>query len=99
MSVGPQLCNRITGSLTWLHSFDFAPVYIDVAKAYESVEKWAAPKRAEFDRAFWVMGPKYKPEPKGLLLVVAPFNLPIFLTLSPLVRVFAPSLLDPSYMR
>ncbi|KAI1783576.1 NAD-aldehyde dehydrogenase [Ganoderma leucocontextum] len=66
--------------------FDFAPVYLDVAKAYNAVEKWAAPKKAEFDLSFWAMGPKYRCEPKGVVLIISPFNGPVVLTLSPLVR-------------
>ena len=64
---------------------DLAPVYIDVAKAYNSVEKWAAEQKAEFDLSFWAMGPKYRHEPKGVVLIIAPFNGPVVLTMSPLV--------------
>ena len=60
-------------------------VYIDVRKAYDRVEKWAAPQKAEFDISFWIMGPKVTSEPKGVVLIIAPFNGPIVLTLSPLV--------------
>nr|VWO99665.1 Probable 3-oxoacyl-[acyl-carrier-protein] reductase oxidoreductase (EC [Ganoderma boninense] len=69
--------------------FDFAPVYLDVAKAYNGVEKWAAPKKAEFDLSFWAMGPKYRHEPKGVVLIISPFNGPVVLTLSPLVGAIA----------
>ncbi|KAM5536907.1 hypothetical protein V8D89_009454 [Ganoderma adspersum] len=69
--------------------FDFAPVYLDVAKAYNGVDKWAAPKKAEFDLSFWAMGPKYRHEPKGVVLVISPFNGPVVLTLSPLVGAIA----------
>ncbi len=60
-------------------------MYLDVAKAYNSVDKWAAPKKAEFDLSFWAMGPKYRCEPKGVVLIISPFNGPVVLTLSPLV--------------
>ena len=68
-------------------SLDFSPVYIDVAKAYNSLNKWTANKKAEFDFRFWAMGPKYRHEAKGVALIIAPFNGPIVMTMSPLVCV------------
>ncbi len=67
-------------------SIDFSPVYMDVAKAYGSLGKWTAPKKAEFDFRFWAMGPKYRHESKGVVLIIAPFNGPVVMTISPLVR-------------
>ncbi|PIL34991.1 hypothetical protein GSI_02778 [Ganoderma sinense ZZ0214-1] len=68
---------------------EFAQVYNDVAKAYSSVDKWAAPTRAEFDLGVWAMSPKYTAEPKGVVLIISPFNCPIMLSLSPLVGAIA----------
>ncbi|TBU47713.1 NAD-dependent aldehyde dehydrogenase [Dichomitus squalens] len=68
---------------------DLSPVYIDVAKAYNSVERWAAEQKAEFDLSFWAMGPKYRHEPKGVVLIIAPFNGPVVLTMSPIVGAIA----------
>ncbi|KAI1782099.1 Aldehyde/histidinol dehydrogenase [Ganoderma leucocontextum] len=68
---------------------EFAQVYLDVAKAYSSVNKWAAPKRAEFDLSWWFMGPKHRAEPKGVVLIISPFNCPVMLALSPLVGAIA----------
>ena len=68
-----------------MSSFNFAPVYLDIVKMYNSVEKWAAPRKAEFNLSFWVMGPKYRCELKSVVLIILPFNGPVVLTLSPLV--------------
>ncbi|KAM5546248.1 hypothetical protein V8D89_000374 [Ganoderma adspersum] len=68
---------------------DFSPVYIDVAKAYNSLAKWTAPKKAEFDFRFWAMGPKYRHEAKGVALIIAPFNGPVVMTMSPLIGAIA----------
>ncbi|KAI0649661.1 NAD-dependent aldehyde dehydrogenase [Trametes meyenii] len=69
--------------------FDFAGVYIDVKTSYENVEKWTKWRRAEFNLNFFPMGPKMHAEPKGVVLVVAPFNFPVYLILSPLVGAIA----------
>ncbi|KAI1784926.1 NAD-dependent aldehyde dehydrogenase [Ganoderma leucocontextum] len=68
---------------------DFSPVYIDVAKAYGSLGKWTATKKAEFDFRFWAMGPKYRHEAKGVVLIIAPFNGPVVMTMSPLIGAIA----------
>ncbi|KAI0767700.1 NAD-dependent aldehyde dehydrogenase [Fomes fomentarius] len=68
---------------------DLAGVYIDVRIAYDSVEKWAATQNAEFNLSFWAMSPKIRSEPKGTVLIIAPFNGPIIMTISPLVGAIA----------
>ena len=81
-------------------SLDFTQVYLDVAKAYNSVHKWAAPQRAEFDFSWWFMGPSHTSEPKGVVLIISPFNCPVMLAMSPLVRhshLFLP--IDPTPSR
>ena len=67
-------------------SFDFGPVYNEVRGSYDNLEKWARPQNIDFNISWFAMGPKMQLEPKGVVLIIAPFNLPILLTLSPLVR-------------
>ncbi|KAI0819376.1 NAD-aldehyde dehydrogenase [Trametes gibbosa] len=69
--------------------FDFSPVYGEVRMAYENVEKWVKTYRADFNLNFFAMGPKMRAEPKGTVLIIAPFNFPVFLVLSPLVGAIA----------
>ncbi|KAI0819375.1 NAD-dependent aldehyde dehydrogenase [Trametes gibbosa] len=68
---------------------DCTPVYMDVRSAYDNVEKWAKAHRTDFNINFFAMSPKIKAEPKGVVLMVAPFNFPVFLILSPLVSAIA----------
>lgn len=65
-------------------SFDFTASYIDLRYVYDNVEKWAAPQKAETTLSFYPMKPQTKAEPKGTVLIIAPFNFPVFLTMGPL---------------
>ncbi|KAI0634451.1 aldehyde dehydrogenase [Trametes polyzona] len=69
--------------------FDFSVVYAEVRMAYENVEKWAGAQKPAFDLHFFAMRPRMRAEPKGAVLVISPFNFPVFLTLSPLVGAIA----------
>ncbi|CDO77357.1 hypothetical protein BN946_scf184787.g6 [Trametes cinnabarina] len=68
---------------------DFAAVYIDVRLMYDNVEKWTKPRRVAFNLNFAAMNPRVHAEPKGVVLVIAPYNVPIFLSMSPLVGAIA----------
>ena len=57
--------------------------------AYDNVADWASSKRAPFDLSFRAMAPRVQSEPKGVVLIIGPFNGPIFLLLSPLVGALA----------
>ncbi|OBZ72483.1 Aldehyde dehydrogenase, dimeric NADP-preferring [Grifola frondosa] len=81
--------------------FDFSPVLNEVRLAYDNVEKWAKQQSAPFSLSWFVMSPKLKAEPKGVILIIAPFNFPLFLLLNPLVTAIAAGnavLLKPSEM-
>ncbi|KAI0749987.1 aldehyde dehydrogenase [Daedaleopsis nitida] len=69
--------------------FDFGPVYKEVRIAYDNVEKWTKPVNVEFNLSWFAMGPKMKAEPKGVVLIVPAFNLPLFLSMIPLAGVLA----------
>lgn len=58
--------------------------------AYDNVEKWTKPQKAEFSLNFFAMSPKLRAESKGTILIIGPFNVPVFTILSPLVS-FDPS--------
>ncbi|KAI9070308.1 aldehyde dehydrogenase [Trametes sanguinea] len=68
---------------------DFAAVYIDVKLMYDNVEKWTKSRRVGFNLNFAPMNPRVKAEPKGVVLAIAPFNVPIFVLMSPLVGAIA----------
>ncbi|OSC99247.1 NAD-dependent aldehyde dehydrogenase [Trametes coccinea BRFM310] len=68
---------------------DLAGAYIEVRSAYDNVEQWTKIQKADFNLNFFAMSPKLKAEPKGVVLLIAPFNLPTFLVFSPLVSMIA----------
>ncbi|OJT05215.1 Aldehyde dehydrogenase family 3 member B1 [Trametes pubescens] len=68
---------------------DFTATYMDVRSSYDNVEKWSKPQKTDFNFNFFAMSPKTKAEPKGVVLLVAPFNFPVFLVFSPLVSAIA----------
>lgn len=53
--------------------------------AYDNVGKWAQTERAPFNLADLFMQPKVRKEPKGTVLIIFPFNFPLFLGVVPLV--------------
>lgn len=61
-------------------------LYMDIRDAYDNAEDWSKSQKPPFNLNFFVMRPKLKAEPKGVVLIIGAFNLPLFLTLSPLVR-------------
>ncbi|KAH9903141.1 NAD-dependent aldehyde dehydrogenase [Cubamyces lactineus] len=69
--------------------FDMTAVYMDVRLAYDNVEQWAKPQKADFNVNFFAMSPKLQAEPRGVVLLVAPFNLPTLVIFSPLVSMIA----------
>ncbi|OJT15103.1 Beta-apo-4'-carotenal oxygenase [Trametes pubescens] len=68
---------------------DFGTVYNDLKQAYDNIEKWVKPKSPGFNPKFFVMSPSYAPQPKGVALLIAPFNFPMFLLIGPLVGAIA----------
>ncbi|KAJ3558601.1 hypothetical protein NM688_g822 [Phlebia brevispora] len=50
--------------------------------AYDNVEKWAKPERTPWDFNWFAMKPTIRKEPKGVVLLISPFNFPLFLGLA-----------------
>jgi aldehyde dehydrogenase (NAD+) len=50
---------------------------------YDNVEKWAKPESPPFSLNFTPMRPVIRKEAKGVVLIISPFNYPLWLTLSP----------------
>jgi acyl-CoA reductase-like NAD-dependent aldehyde dehydrogenase len=53
---------------------------------YSYVEKWAKPERPPLSFNYTPMRPIIRKEAKGVVLIVVPFNYPLWLCLPPLVR-------------
>ena len=66
---------------------DFGPTYAEVKVAYNNVAKWAKPQGIPFSINWFAMNPQVTAEPKGAVLIISPFNFPIFLLLTPLVSI------------
>ncbi|EPS94633.1 hypothetical protein FOMPIDRAFT_1026135 [Fomitopsis schrenkii] len=62
---------------------------IEVKEAYDKVEKWAAPDSAPFSWLWFAMSPHVRNEPKGVVLLISPFNYPIYLLVSPFAAAIA----------
>jgi len=61
----------------------------EAVEAYKSVHKWTKPEYPPFDMTYGPMRPKVRKEPKGVVLIMGPFNFPIFCTFGPLAGAIA----------
>jgi aldehyde dehydrogenase (NAD+) len=57
------------------------PTISDIKNAYNNVEKWAKPEKAPFSLNFVAMRPVVFKEAKGAVLIISPFNYPLWLSL------------------
>ena len=58
----------------------------ECADAVSNIYKWTKTTKPPFDLTWTPLNPSIRREPKGVVLIIAPFNYPLFLTVSPLVR-------------
>ena len=65
------------------------PTIGEVVTAYHSVRRWAATEKAAFSATWFPMNPAVRKEPKGVVLIVAPFNYPVLLLLGPMASAIA----------
>ncbi|CAE6386069.1 hypothetical protein BN14_00968 [Rhizoctonia solani AG-1 IB] len=65
------------------------PLIKESIEVYKSVEKWAQPDKAPFSLNFAAMKPVVRKEPKGVVLIISPFNYPVWLALGPLIGAIA----------
>ncbi|KAI9001464.1 aldehyde dehydrogenase [Trametes punicea] len=63
---------------------EFTPTYSEVEMSYENIEKWTKPQSIPFSLNWFPMRPRYQAEPKGVVLIIAPFNFPLYLLLGPM---------------
>jgi len=78
---------------------DINPTIGDVKHAWANVEKWAKPEKPPFSMTFSAMRPVIYKEAKGVVLIISPFNYPVWLSLPILAGAIAagcPTLLKPS---
>ncbi|THH14250.1 hypothetical protein EW146_g6054 [Bondarzewia mesenterica] len=61
----------------------------DAKVAYDNVTKWSKTERASWSFNWFLMKPTLRKEPKGVVLIISPFNYPIWLSLGPLAGAIA----------
>jgi acyl-CoA reductase-like NAD-dependent aldehyde dehydrogenase len=78
-----------TGTITltcgYVFRMELNALIKDIKDAHDNVEKWAKTERAPFSLDSSFMNPVIRKDPKGVVLIISPFNYPVFLALSPLV--------------
>ncbi|KAH9934346.1 NAD-aldehyde dehydrogenase [Fomitopsis serialis] len=68
---------------------EWSGTLLEIKDAYDSVEKWSAPQKSPFSLLWFSLSPVTRKEPKGVVLIISPFNYPFFLTLTPLAAAIA----------
>ncbi|KAG6829108.1 hypothetical protein H0H92_005650 [Tricholoma furcatifolium] len=71
------------------HFLEINASIAEAKEAYSNVEKWAKPEKPGFSINFSPMRPVIYKEPKGVVLVISPFNYPLWLTVGPLAAALA----------
>ncbi|PVG01130.1 aldehyde dehydrogenase [Serendipita vermifera] len=61
----------------------------EAINAFQNVDKWAKDIKASTLPTYIPMKPRIKPTPKGVVLIISPFNYPYLLTFTPLVGALA----------
>lgn len=67
-------------------SLEIGASITEARTAWSGVDKWAKPERPPFSINATPMRPVVYKEPKGVVLIISPFNYPMWLCISPLVR-------------
>jgi aldehyde dehydrogenase (NAD+) len=73
---------------------EIGAVLDEIMQAYNGAAKWAKTESAPFSINFAAMKPVIRKEPKGTVLIISPFNFPLYLSLLPVVRIFIRDALD-----
>ncbi|KAG8744904.1 hypothetical protein FRC10_009274 [Ceratobasidium sp. 414] len=68
---------------------EIGPLIKEAVDVYKAVDKWAKTESAPFSLNFAAMKPVIRKEPKGVVLIISPFNYPIWLALTPLIGAIA----------
>ncbi|THH26924.1 hypothetical protein EUX98_g7260 [Antrodiella citrinella] len=68
---------------------DIQPTLNEILLAHKNVEKWNTPDKVPFSVNWFAMSPSIRKDPKGVVLIISPFNFPMLLILGPLAGAFA----------
>ena len=72
---------------TGLYSTELNSLILEIKAAYDNVGKWSQTEKAPWHYMWFAMSPATRIEPKGVVLLITPFNFPLYLLLAPFVRV------------
>lgn len=68
---------------------EFSPILHEVVETYNHIDEWTKDIKPPTTATYQVMRPRIKPSPKGIVLIIAPFNYPLNLSLTPLISAIA----------
>lgn len=68
---------------------EIAPIKQEINHALKHLSSWIEPTRVKTDLAFWPGTSSVEYKPKGVVLIIAPWNYPIQLSLIPLISAIA----------
>ncbi|KAI0035789.1 NAD-aldehyde dehydrogenase [Vararia minispora EC-137] len=71
------------------HIAEVGPTLDELRVLYDGVAKWAKTESAPFSTAWFPMKPQIRKEPKGVVLVITPFNYVITLSMCPIAGALA----------
>lgn len=60
------------------HFCDTSAIISEALLAYNKLDSWVKPSKAPFDFDFFAFSPKIYKEPKGPVLIISPFNYPLW---------------------
>jgi len=72
---------------------DIGPIIDEALHAYKKLDQWIKPEKAPFDANLFVFSPKVHKQPKGVVLIISPFNYPLWCSapiVSPNLKSFKP---------
>ncbi|KAL0069664.1 Hexadecenal dehydrogenase [Marasmius tenuissimus] len=69
--------------------FEIASSLTEVKHTYTHLDKWVKPEKAPFSINWSAMRPVVYKEPKGVVLIISPFNYPVFLCIPVLASAIA----------
>ena len=77
---------------------EIIPTIGEVVDQLNGVDKWSKPTKPPFSLNFAAMRPLIRHEAKGTVLIISPFNYPVWLSIGPLVRIPSFSSLITSFL-
>ncbi|KAI0734288.1 NAD-aldehyde dehydrogenase [Fomitopsis betulina] len=64
-------------------------IILEIKQAYNNVGKWSRTESAPWHYMWFAMSPATRIEPKGVVLLITPFNFPLYLILAPFAAAIA----------